>query len=105
MVEGGLDIFWENKSVPSATRRYRVNFLAYSGSDHGAVPSKRFVGEDALYGYLVGLQDPSMSDERRKSRAQEWLSEVHGKTTLSLPNVILTDQQASEFSRATIAST
>jgi hypothetical protein len=46
-----------------------------------------------------------MSDERRQRRAQEWLSEVHGKTTLSLPNVILTDQQPSEFSRATVAST
>jgi hypothetical protein len=59
MIEGSLDIFWENKSDATATRRYRVIFLPYSGSDHGAVPSKRFVGEDALCG-LVGSRNGAM---------------------------------------------
>ena len=65
---------------------------------------KQFVGEESLFGYLVALQDPSMADERRQGRAREWMLALHSKTSLSLPNVLLTEQQASEFSRAAMAS-
>ena len=105
MIEGDFDIFWENNSDRAATRMYRVSFLPYFGSEHGAVPFKQFRGDEALFGYLADLQDPCMADERRKRRAQQWMLELRGKTTLSLPNMMLTEKQASEFSRAALAAT
>jgi hypothetical protein len=45
-----------------------------------------------------------MDAERREERACEWMRELQSKTSLSLPNVILTEQQAVEFSRAAAAS-
>jgi hypothetical protein len=103
MIEGTLDIFWGNH--PADPRIYRMSFLPYSANpEHGAIVRKQVAGNDALFSYLVSIQVPSMEAERREERARKWMREVHGKTSVSLPNVILTEQQASEFSRAAAAS-
>ena len=47
MVEGTLDVHWVNKNDPSATPRYRVNFLVYGGAS-GAQRNKEFVGDEHL---------------------------------------------------------
>lgn len=104
MIEGSLDISWENHSAVADPRTYRVSFLPYSASpEHGAIVRRQFVGRDALFAYLVSIQAPSMDAERREERAREWMRELQSKTSLSLPNVILTEQQAAEFSRAAAA--
>ena len=102
MIEGSLDIYWENQSAEPSI--YRLSFLPYSANpQHGAIIRKQVVGSDDLFSYLVSIQAPSFDAEVRENRAREWMRDVHDKTTLSLPNVFLTKQQASEFSSAATA--
>ena len=104
MIEGDLDIYWENNPAPAATRKYRVSFLRYTpGFEHGAVPRRLFVGEEVLFDCLVALQDPRMDVERRQGRAREWMLELHSKRSLPLRIMMLTELQAAEFSRAATA--
>jgi len=103
MIEGSLDIYWENNSTVAAVPRYRVAFLPYSSLEHGAVIRKELVGEEALFGYRVSIHDPSMEIGRREGHARQWMLELRAKTSLSLNNVLLTEKQASEYSRAATA--
>ena|ERR1700733_14171208 len=103
MTNGSLDIFWETNSTPTETRAYRLVFLPYSSPEHGAVPFKRIVGEENLHAYLFDLLAPNMSAERRQDRVREWLLQLHSRTSLSLDNMWLTEEQASEFLRAATA--
>lgn len=101
MIEGTLDIYWENSADPGI---YRMSFLPYSATtERGAIARKQIVGSEALFSYLVSIQAPSMEIEQRENRAREWVRDLHAQTSISLPNVILTEQQAAEYSRAAAA--
>jgi len=97
MIEGALDLFWENNDDPGATRRYRIGFVRYAGIQHGAQKSKRLVGEDSLLEYLIAIQASSMEAARREQRAKGWILELHDKRSLSLPNVQLNEQECESF--------
>lgn len=98
MVEGTLDVHWANKNDPSATPRYRVNFLAY-GAASGGQPNREFVGDEHLLNYLVELQSPTMSIERRTARAEEWMLELERSGNISKDNWQITDEQFAPFRR------
>ena len=100
MVEGELDICWINRQDQTATPRYRINFLAYSGFQNGAQPNREIVGEEMLFNYLVDLQAVALPIEWRSQRAREWLLEAHRDGFLSLQHTQLSDQQCDVFRRA-----
>ena len=95
MVEGSLDLYWENNDDLKSAKRYRVAFLPYKG--HSPTQPKYVVGERNLHQYLADLHDPSIVPKRRHERARQWMMELHSKTSLSLPNMMLADEQAKEF--------
>lgn len=100
MVEGTLEVICDNENEPTVTRKYRVLFLDYGpGFPHGAQPHKEIVGEESLLEYFFDLMAETMTIERRKERAREWILELNGSGHLSKNNVQLSDQQAAQFRR------
>lgn len=99
MVEGTLDVQWANNNDPLATPRYRVNFLAYGGVVSGAQSNREFVGDEHLLNYFVELQSPTMSIERRTTRAKEWVLELKQSGNISKDNCQISEEQFAPFRR------
>jgi hypothetical protein len=83
--EGAVHILAENRNA-NTERRYSVIFAPFAGPG-GAVPSRRFVGEDSLRGFLEN--DLYIS----RSSIDEAISELHRKGSTSLFNVQLTRKE------------
>jgi hypothetical protein len=91
-VEGSLNILWENYAQPAKVCNYRVLFSSYT-SLKGIMPEpapRYFDCADDLESYLVekGLQ---------AREAKNWVDQVHEKKNVSIPNVILRIEQASQL--------
>jgi len=56
VIEGSLDIYWENKDDVAATARYRLRFLPLRTVEMTLGP-KLLVGKEALLDYLTTMQD------------------------------------------------
>jgi hypothetical protein len=80
MIEGSLDILWENYTTPNATPKYRLLFARYKNFKSGAQPSKRLVSADALESYLIEI---SFTPDDAKN----WVKRVNEKNSVSIPNV------------------
>jgi hypothetical protein len=82
MVEGSLDIFWENYTTRNATPKYRLLFARYENFKSGAQQSNRLVGADALESYLVEINFTP-------DNAKNWVKQVNEKNSVSIPNVMM----------------
>ena len=80
MVEGSLDILWENYAEPRATPKYVLLFARYKGFRSGAQQPKRLVGADALQSYL---NEVNFTPEE----ARNWVKQVTDNRSVSIPNV------------------
>jgi hypothetical protein len=96
MIEGSLDIYWENNEDVAATPRYRLRFLLLRKIEMTLGP-KPLVGKEALLDYLTTMQDLMMPLERRQQYAKEWLLQLDSRTSLSLPLVTFNESQLEEF--------
>lgn len=91
-----MDIVWENNSDRGPDGLYRVLFM-HPGTS-GAIRHQTSIrGEEALRDFfLAELLDRSLAIEKRKSRADEWLKELHAKewpsSTLSLSPASITKE-------------
>jgi len=56
VVEGSLDIHWENFDDIAATPKYRLRFLPFPKMQT-VLGSKLLVGKEALLEYLTTMQD------------------------------------------------
>jgi len=92
MVEGMLDILWENYGDPRATPRFRLIFINIRAESHGAKPHKTIVGEDALEDYLIMLGFTPKN-------AKDWIKQVKAETSVSIQNVTISEQYAAEYER------
>jgi len=98
MVEGMLDVLWENAPAPKEQRIYKIRFAALG--ERGAVRHQKSVsGEESLRDYFIDLQDQGMPLERRQHCASEWLLELQNKGSLCLRPISVTDQQLDDFSK------
>jgi len=82
MVEGSLDILWENYTTPNATPKYRLLFARYMNFESGAQRSKRLVSIDALESYLVEV---GFTPDDAKNLVRQ----VNEKNCVSIPNVMM----------------
>jgi hypothetical protein len=96
-VEGSLDIIWENKAQLTATPRYMLLFARYRNFKSGAQPSKKIVGKDALEAYLVAI-----GFEPRD--AKEWARQVHEKQEVSIPHVMMPEDQMAVYEQQSARS-
>jgi hypothetical protein len=92
-IEGSLDIIWENNAPPAATPRYMVLFSRYQNFKSGAQPHKSIVGEEALADYLIAIGF-------KPADAKRWIREVSAKGTVSIPNVMMPEDQMAAYERA-----
>ena len=90
MVEGSLDILWENYTTPKATPKYRLLFARYKNFKSGAQQPKRLVGADALESYLVAIN--FTPDD-----AKNWVKQVHEKNSVSIPNARRREQYLAAY--------
>ncbi len=96
MIEGSLDIYWENNEDVAATPRYRLRFLPLRKMDMTLGP-KSLVGKEALLDYLATMQDSTVTTERRRLYAREWLLQLSSRTTVSLTLVQFSKEQLEGF--------
>jgi hypothetical protein len=82
MIEGSLDIQWENYTTPNATPKYRLLFARYKNFKSGAQPSKWLVSANALESYLIEVN--FTPDD-----AKNWLKLLNEKNSVSIPNVMM----------------
>lgn len=97
MIEGHLDVVWENRLArgePDGT--YRVLFCPTSQdlASHGAVRQQCSIhGEEALRGlFLTDLLNRNMTLERRQSIVDEWLDKLRENGLLTLRPVEITKE-------------
>lgn len=90
MVEGSLDILWENHTTPNATPKYRLMFWRYKNFKSGAQKSKHLVGPDALESYLIEIN--FTPDDAKSS-----IKQVNEKHSVSIPNVMMTEQYVAAY--------
>jgi len=91
-VEGAMDIIWENSPRRGIAGKYHVLFMALGYS--GAIRQQKTIAtEEQLKDFLLTeVLDPGMSPERRESRTDEWLTELHEKRLLSLRPLIISEE-------------
>jgi hypothetical protein len=106
MIEGTLNIHWDNSDAPSDTRMYKVSFepnapakQATSANQNGQA-YKEVLGDESLVDYLIQIQPAGLSLDRRAERAEAWVAAVHKEGHHSLEKVALTDEQVQGFSAA-----
>ena len=95
MIEGSLDIYWENNDDVTAAPRYRLRFQPLRKIEIRLGP-KLLVGKEALLDYLTTMQHSTMPLERRQQYAKGWSLQVDSRTTLSLPLVTFSESQLEE---------
>jgi hypothetical protein len=100
MIEGTLNIHWENSDAPSDTRMYKVSFEPNAPSRNDVQAYKEVLGDESLVDYLIQIQPPGLSLDRRAERAEAWVAAVHKEGHHSLEKVALTDEQVQVFSAA-----
>jgi hypothetical protein len=93
MVEGSLDILWENYAEPRATPKYVLLFARYKGFRSGAQQAKRLVGADALQSYL---NEVNFTPEE----ARDWVKQVTDNRSVSIPNVFLSQRFLADYTTA-----
>lgn len=82
MVTGDLDIRLEN-AAPAPHRTYKVRFQPLG--EHGAVVhQKDFEGDHSIREFFFGLQDKSMTQQRREYWANQWLLDLRSRESLAL---------------------
>jgi len=91
-VEGSLDIHWSNSNEASATPKYRLLFARYAGFQSGAQQTKMIVGGDALEAYLTDLGFEAED-------AKAWVRKLREQVSVSIPNVILQQEQLAPYLR------
>jgi hypothetical protein len=106
MIEGTLNIHWDNSDAPSDTRMYKVSFEpnAPAKQNASAIQSgqayKEVLGDEPLVDYLIQIQPPGLSLDRRAERAEAWVAAVHKEGHHSLDKIALTEEQVQVFSAA-----
>ena len=118
-IAGTLYIRWENDTQALATPRYKLIFSRYKNLSEGvhitsreglynllvnyrsggmwspqggAQPSKLLVGSDGLESYLIDIGF-------RPDDAKDWVKQIHEKGSVSIPNVMMPEEQMSEYER------
>lgn len=98
MISGSMDISCENPTQAKQDRIYRIRFLPFDASKHGAVASQASRnGEEPMITFLVGLQDSTMPLERRQFHARQWMLQLQNNGSLSLSHVSISDEQYCEL--------
>jgi len=89
-VEGALDIFWENNTDVTATRRYRLRFLSLRREKGGPLAPLTLVGDESLERYLEELGFAPQN-------ARGWLQKLRTDKTVSIPNVMMPADRAGPY--------
>lgn len=92
MVEGTLDIIWENYGEPLSTPRYKLLFLRYQDFKGGGQPTKFIVGNEALVAYLVELNvEPK--------KAKDLVAQVANDKTVSISNLMIGEPHINAYEK------
>jgi hypothetical protein len=95
MIEGSMDILWQNYATPKETPTYKILFIPINPpSRPGAVQHQKDIkGEAALRSYLDSILDKAMSEERRQRLVNDWTMQIRGQGSLNLPNIVINEEQ------------
>ena len=98
MVQGSMDIYWENASASRESRAYRILFVPIG--ECGTIRhQKPLRGEKALREYLIALQDQTIAAERRQHWADQWLLDLQSskESSLHFSRILITEQLFADF--------
>ena len=88
-VAGTLHVLWENDIRPEVRPRYRLLFDRHSNVKSGQ-RSKRLLGKHRLESYLLKI-------ELTAQDAKHWIQQVHQKQYVSIPNVMMPQEQMAMY--------
>ena len=92
MIEGMLDILWENYNDQNAIPRFKLHFINIHSKSHGAIPCKIIVDEKALEEYLLALTFTP-------GKAKEWIKKVKTEKSVSIQTITIPEQYANEYEK------